>query len=129
MAMTKKEKEYVENLEKELRIRAALVWTPKVEEDLPPPIPGSGGETSGWVYNRYNLRVDTAWSSSVSHGTGYTSRKHSSYASQKSIPLFSTRLLALKALRNEVELDAAMKLAEIDKLIELQVLAMSYKDL
>lgn len=45
---------------------------------------------------------------------------YSRYSSGESDPLFSTRLLALKAWRHEVELDVLNKIFKIDKMIEVE---------
>lgn len=121
MAMTKKEGEYVEQLEKELRIRSAFRWTGPVPKDVP--VPDYSVETSGFVYNAHSHTVSPAWSSSVCHGIGYSSRKDGHGASQRGIPLYSTRLLALKGLRHEVVRIAATDLAKIDAMIATEMVA------
>lgn len=127
MAMTKKEREHVAALETELRTLAALRWTEPVARDVPPPANGgNGGYSVGFQTNQYRLGTDAvypAWSSSVSHGEGAPPDRSaaSRTGSQGSRSMYSTRLLALKALRHEVELEAAERLAEIDQRIAAEL--------
>lgn len=116
--MNKKEQAYVAELEQRLRIQGALRWTEKVHHDLP--VPGYGEKTSGFYANTYNGEVRPAWSEMNAHATGYKSREEMgrSSASQRGIPLYSTRLRALRGLRNALELEAAQRLAAVDVLIE-----------
>lgn len=118
MAMTKKEKAEFEAAIKRANTLSALRWTDPVEKDLPRPDRGS---TSGWDYNAYSVRVYQAWSEPVSHGDGPARNGYS--GSQGGIALFSTKLLALKALRHAVECDSAEKLRKIDEMIEKERLA------
>jgi len=94
MAMTKKEKEYVEHLENEVRLKAALRWTDPVEKDFK----SGDKDTSGWTFNSYNGEVKQSRSSTVS--------------------MYSTRLLALKAMRREMENKYSTALAKVDREIE-----------
>lgn len=107
--MNKSEKARMEALEQQLREAKALRWTDPVQPDIPAPEGGSMRETSGFAAFgalQYG-RVEPAWSSCVSHGRGYSTRaeqkKAGSGGSQNPIALFSTRLLALRALRNSME--------------------------
>jgi hypothetical protein len=121
MAMTKKEKAYVEHLE----TLAAFRMTEKIEPDLLPPAPGDykhGQLTRGWKYNihlvldglrSWNRAVYKTCSSSMYHGNGW---EKTSY--QGSIKQYSTRKLALLALRHEVAMFAAERMREIDKAVE-----------
>ena len=111
MAMTKKEQEQVRALEEKLSILAALRWTEEVKPDIPIP-EWEEGLTKGWtpLYNR----VEKACSSSVSHGTGQWDKT----TSQQPLALYSSALLALKALRHEMELRLAKALAQVDRQIE-----------
>jgi hypothetical protein len=123
MAMNKKEKEQLDNALENAKIAKALRWTePKPERDLPKPDYqiGLGTFTSGWDYNTngYTPNVYQAWSESVSHGAG---EKRDGYGSQNGIDLYSTKLLALKALRADMELNFAKKLLKIDEQIEKEM--------
>lgn len=126
MAMNKKEQAEMDALRKELAIAKALRFTDKVKPDVPPPTGGgfSNGSmdlTRGWdahaclsSYNSY--RVEKACSSSVHHGTGWEKT-----SSQWPRHLYSTRLLALRACRNQLEELVARSLAEIDLDIEREI--------
>jgi len=115
--MTKKEKAEVDELISRVNTLAALRWTEEVKPDIPKPDSHSI-ETCGWYYLTSIFyggdKVETAWSSSGAHGTG-PSR---SCRSQGGISLFSTELLALKALRHSVEKECATRLYRIDRMIE-----------
>ena len=115
MAMTKKERAMVADLEWKLAQALALaIQVEPVERDLPPPSyeDGSGAMTRGWDFNAYNQQVYKACSSSVYHGHGWDKA-----TSQRPLSLFSTRSLALKALRNAVHFEMVRKLANIDLMI------------
>jgi hypothetical protein len=120
MAMNKKEQAELADLKNSLRLAKALRWTEQVLKDVPPPTT-YGKETSGFVFNAYSFSVSAAWSSTVSHGIGSHAREGRSSGSQNSISMYSTRLLALRGLRNAVEQESAKKLAEIDKQIEAEL--------
>jgi hypothetical protein len=112
MAMTKKEKDEFEKL----KMLLALRFTETVEKDLKKPNYNEDN-ISGWDFNTYSLIAIEEWSSSISHGSG--KEKDTQWGgSQNGKDLFSTRLLALKAMRNEVEIQCARKLYSIDKMIE-----------
>lgn len=127
MAMNKSEKARMEALEQQLREAKALRWTDPVTPDIPPPEGGSMRETSGFAAlgSLQYGRVEPASSSCVAHGRGYSTRaeqqKAGSSGSQRPIHLFSTKLLALRALRNSMEREAAQRIAIIDKMIEDEI--------
>jgi hypothetical protein len=115
MAMNKKEQAEMERLRDELRLAKALRFTEKVEPDVP--IPESfSGLAKGFLYNSYlaEPRVVPACSSSVSHGWGNSDRT----TTQQPRRLYSTRLLALRACRHDLEKQCAKLLADIDAQIE-----------
>lgn len=114
MAMTKKDLAEMERLQRELRIVSALRWTEDVKPDVPPP-ETSSGLTKGWLPNPYSMYVAKACSSGVSHSIGRDDKTES----QGARALYSTRLLALQALRYAVTREAAEKLAAINRAIEL----------
>lgn len=117
--MTKKERELLEYWKVRAKIHKALRWTNPVEPDLPIP---ESGYVNGWRYNSYrDGRVYPAWSAHNSHHDGdfyeqWKSAKVSS--SQRGVSLYSTKVLALQALRAELEEEYAKNLARIDKMIE-----------
>ena len=114
--MTKRERAEMEELRSQLRMARAFHFTTPVEPDVPPPSGMSDGLTEGFLYNAYERawRVVPACSSSVGHSFGCDDRTDS----QNPSALFSTRLLALQALRNDAEKQCARWLAEIDQAIE-----------
>lgn len=110
---SKAERERREQAAREARIRAALHWTEMAPgPDVAPP--SGGGLSTGYLFNAYASRVNAACSSSVSHAFGQTDRT----TTQGARWLYSTRLLALHALRSAVERECAERLAEIDRQIE-----------
>ncbi len=119
MPLNKKEKAAFDELLLHHKLKGALHWSPRIRRDVPPPARGPGGETSGFDFNSYSLNVFEAWSSSVSHGEGPMRTKHSS-GTQNPRSLYSTRLLALHAMRHDVAMAAAKKLLEIDERIEAE---------
>lgn len=105
---------YIQETRSDAAIKSALRITEGAARDLD--IPAKWGEISkGWDYNSYlnSPSVDKACSSSINHGDGW--EKTNAQCPRR---LFSTRLLALKELRREVELKAARILAGIDIQIE-----------
>lgn len=113
MAMTKKEKELLEAA----LTAAALRTTADVAADVPPPASGRAGLSVGWMLlgeRSDSARVEVACSSSVHHGVGRQDRT----TSQGARHLYSSELLALKALRREVEKDCADRLRRVDRMIE-----------
>jgi hypothetical protein len=115
MAMTKKERAEFNALILKAETLAALRWTERVEPDIEKP-KGFSDKTSGWQFNSNSKLVSKMWSEGGSHGSG--EKRRSGYcASQCGIRLFSTKLLALKAMRYEVELAAARDLLRIDNMI------------
>jgi hypothetical protein len=116
MAMTKKEQAEFDAALDRANTLAALRWTWPVEKDVPVPS-GWAESTTGWDFNAYSVKVEQMWSEASSHGPG---AMRAGIASQRGCELFSTRLLALRALRHAVENDSAGKLRKIDEQIELE---------
>lgn len=114
MAMKKKEQAALAALQKAYAMALALRWTQEVKPDLLPPKSVIGEYTTGYLFNTYRLEVDEAWSGCTNHGRGTVPGRN---GSQNSRTLFSTKLLALRAMRHEVEKNAAENLAKIDALI------------
>lgn len=121
--MNKKEQAELASLREELRIARAFRFTEKVEKDVPRPDCGS---TSGWDINEHvgdnswdsHSGVYEAWSECVSHGAGVA---RSMSGSQGGISLYSTKLLALRALRFALERRFAKRLADVDAMIEKEL--------
>lgn len=129
MAMTKAEQAHVAKLEKDLREARALRFTEPVMPDLPEPKGFQATYTSGFSAHYYNgnFKVSPAWSGSVTHGIGYASKeeqdKAGSSGRQNAAALYSTRLMALRAVRNTVEHEASRILARVDAEIESEIAA------
>ena len=116
MAMNKKEQAMVEALKTE----ASFYKTLEVLPDLHPP-KETGELTKGYVYmgalSDYPTVV-VACSSKTGHNVG----RNDETSTKNPIDLFSTKILALRALRHKVEKQACEKLRRIDKMIEKEVL-------
>lgn len=115
MAMNKKEKAALE----EALTLSALRTTAGANPDVMPPS-AFGGATNGFMVvgeRSDSPAIVRAWSESTSHGRG-ESRSSSMSGSQGSRALFSTKLLALQALRRAVEIDCCKRLRRIDVMIE-----------
>jgi hypothetical protein len=113
MAMNKKERETLEAALTECALRR----TAPVAPDVAPP---KGNELSTGFLHVGGMsygRIEPACSSSINHGRGQTNRT----TSQGARWLYSTKLLALKALRYEVETECARKLRSIDREIEEEI--------
>ena len=117
----------------EARLRAALHWA----DDAPTPdvAPPSGGWkelptdyvstdyvstwnvlTTGYVFNAHAQRVDVACSSSIGHTIGRTDDT----VSQGSLRMYSTRRLALQALRAALQRECAERLMRVELMIEAE---------
>ncbi len=116
--MNKKEQAEFEAAKKAVFVARALNWSEPVPRDVAVPV---RGHTTGWVYNA-NLRspcVMKALSSSTGHATTWESNDFPvGTSTQRGISMYSTRLLALRAMRHEIECEVAEILAGID--IEIQ---------
>ena len=110
MAMNKAEKERMGLLELELKLLSSFKLSAPVLKDLMPPASYSDGLSKGWDFNSYNGEVFKACSSSIGNGTGWDKT-----TSQNSKALFSTRKLALMALRYATERELLIKLSKIDE--------------
>lgn len=114
MAMNKKEQAEFDAAKKAVVVARALNWSEPVEPDLPPPAPASRQpDTLGFHFNTYNGSICYVRCSSTNHEKDDSAFPERT-TSQRSFPIYSTRLLALKALRHAVEKECAEKLARID---------------
>ena len=133
--MTKKEqKEWqdkLDKLKKELLIANqwnALRRTSSVARDVKPP-EGVSEYRDGWDYNVHSKSVMRCWTSCVSHGRLKEEEEVANkfgVGSQNVKHLYSTKLMALRALRHEIEKMTARELYDIDLLIQQE--AMNTKD-
>ena len=104
----------IEDARADERAKLAFRFTPEVPYDLQPPSPGSGGKMiKGWDCNSYSQTVSMMCSSSIHHGHGWEGT-----SSQNPRAMYSTELLAWKALRHELEIEYSQSLADIDAKIE-----------
>ena len=125
MAMNKKEQAAMQAAIDRAELLSALRWSAPVERDVAPPDGGYSERwdinaySEGWDINAYNKSVWLGWSSGVNHGTGPAPKAGGRYmgASQQCRSLYSTKALALAALRHEVEKKAAADLMNIDRQI------------
>jgi len=119
MAMTKKERAEFQAAIDRADTLAALRWTAPVPKDVKPP-QRSSEYVAGWVFNTYSQVVEEAWTTGGSHGSGpipTVEQRRYSTGSQHSRAMYSTKLLALRALRHSVECKAASDLMKIDRQI------------
>jgi hypothetical protein len=125
MAMNKKEQAEMAALKRKLAVASAFVRTPAVAKDLPPPDPvGRTEYTHGFDFNTYDKSTREYWSGCIFHYTSNPAGKKGYLSgSQRGIALYSTRLLALKALRHAVENETAESLANIDMKIAAEIQA------
>jgi len=119
MAMTKKEQDAMQAAIDRADTLAALRWTNPVARDVGVPLQGY---SEGWDYNAPSHRVWLGWSDRVGHGSGPAPGEFRS-GSQGSRRMFSTRALALAAMRHEIEKKAAEELLSIDRQIAAEIAA------
>lgn len=116
----RKKAQQEEEAQLQAEMPTALHWTEEVPFDLSPPT-GFMVRNHGWNIQLpwghafSQPEVYEAWSDSMSHGRGHPDRTPRVSGSQGSAQLYSTRLLALKALRHEIERVAARQLALLDR--------------
>ena len=121
MAMTKKEQAAMQAVIYRAETLAALRWTGPVARDVGVPLQGY---SEGWDYNAHNMRVWVGWSGQVVHGQGPAPKDGQRHynGSQGSMHMFSTRALALAAMRHEMEQKAAADLLKVDRQIAAAML-------
>jgi len=107
--MNKKEQEEME----QLKTKLALKFTEQVNPDIKP---SEVYDTivNGYLYNSYSKRVVKSCTTKISHSFGNWDKT----TTQGSRNLYSTEILAYKAMRSELERSFASQLREIDKKIE-----------
>lgn len=112
MAMNKKETELMESLKQELLLAKAFRFTDKVDID----VVATDWKilTLGWSMNSNSGRVEQSCSTTNYHARGNIEKT----TTQGGLPMYSSELLAFKAMRNEMELKFAKELAKVDKRIE-----------
>lgn len=113
MAMNKKELAHVEYLKE----RLALCFTPELNPDVPRPGEGDG-LVKGYSFNAYSRSISKSCSSFLWHAIGRWDKTDA----QNPIEQYSTRLLALMAMRNVIEMRCARELRSVDIMIEREKL-------
>lgn len=123
MAMNKAEKAALELAQNEVDIAYALRWSDlkRIDPDVPPPKPGGplSALSVGWMFNSHSTAVVRACSSSISHAVSSQGDREppSRTTTQGARHLYSTEVLALKAMRQEMERKFASSLAAVDRRI------------
>lgn len=115
MAMTKKEQSEMKAAIDRAEKLAALRWTAPVERDVEVP---QQGYSEGWDYNAFSMSVWQGWSDRIYHGkgkapVGYKDRN----GTQGGRRMYSTKALALAAMRHEMEQKFASHLLSVDRQI------------
>lgn len=121
MVMTKKERAETDAEIDRWRTAAALRWTEVVAPDVARPTATFGKHATGFraQTTTYGVEVNQFWAAHSVFGMGTDPDSTPSYlVSRGSINLHSTKILALKALRNQVEKKAAEDMLAIDKSID-----------
>ena len=108
--MTKKERARIERLLTECALRR----TSEVLPDVPPPKSYTDPLTVGWHFNSYTMDVRQGCSSSGYHSI------HSTTKTDSQLPkhFYSSKMLALRAMRYEIETRVARELRAADIKIE-----------
>ena len=125
--MNKKEQAAFDSMKREVLVARAFCRTLPVAPDVAPPSPNNRNTytcTTGYLAKKASFAkpyTEIGWSTSISHGRGKMEGRVS--GSRNSIWLYSTPVLALRALRYETEERMARELADIDAAIEAAELA------
>lgn len=105
-------------------LRKALCW-PSYTAPEPMPAPDYPDHTEGYDVNVYRAErgelahaITAGWSECNRHGTGAYKDSRERTASQRGVPLYRTRVDALRTLRVALSKKFAAILAEIDAAIE-----------
>lgn len=110
--MNKKEQKAFDDLARELEMERAMRITEKIEPDLEPP--KSFAEiVNGWGFNVYNNSISKCCTSAGGHNYGGWGKT----TTQQPMRLYSSEVLAYKALRAAVSKKYAEELARIDRRI------------
>lgn len=107
-----------ERLRRERDLLTAFHRTRPVEPDVDVP-KHSEKDKRGFTYNSHTRNVYHSISSSTGHSTSHLDcGPCPRTTSQRPIKQYSSKLLAARALRWAVEQDCAVRLAEVDRLIQ-----------
>lgn len=110
--MNKKEQKQLADTEHARDLAFALRWSRSTPINPDIAIPPMGDITYGFSFNEPSRTVSALWSESSRHGDD-----GSVLGYQRGVSLYSTRKLALQALRHAVELRCAAVLLRIDTMI------------
>ena len=117
MAMNKAEKQNLADAILARDLAVAFRFSPKVEPDLKGNIEFNG-ERKGWCFNSYTQKVSQAISWQCFHYQGDRAHERTSSdkgsRSQNRLEMYSTRGLALQALRGDMVADFAEQLRRVD---------------
>lgn len=122
--MNKKEQAEFASLKRQLLEAKAFRLTEEVKPDIPAPVYGEK-DKRGWHAHTFlntSFSANPSLSSTINHGVGidkYTVPPRTT--TQRKINQYSTRLLALKAARNELEQKMIKILADIDQEIQDEI--------
>lgn len=117
--MNKKEQAAFDQAKLDLAVVRALRWSPEtiIEPDVEPP-DSLTKITTGFLFNSYaEGRIEEAWSRTMSHGIGKPPEGRGT-GSQNARRLYASKVLALRAMRCEMEMQFARILAGVDAKIE-----------
>lgn len=126
MAMNKAEKALLAQKDIEIEMltaQLALHATRDVDFDVEPP-KGCGAVVQGWHAHwhpdslGWGMRAEPALTTAASHALGKDAVRTNR---QQGISMYSTRELALRAIRRKIELYAAQQLRKCDLLIEQEI--------
>jgi hypothetical protein len=122
MAMNKTEQAMVADLKRELAMAKAFRFTDDILPDVP--IPPANETTRGWTFNQYSRRVAPVVSRYGSHKANWSDDEEPEFShvsgSQGGLALYSTKELALRALRRALEGEYARALAHLDATIDAE---------
>ena len=127
VAMNKAEKAALAQKDIEIEMltaQLALHVTKDVDFDVAPPKGGYGVVAQGWHARwhpdslGWGMRAEPALTTAASHAVGKDATRTNR---QQGIFMYSTRELALRAIRRQIELYAARELRKCDLLIEQEI--------
>lgn len=112
-------REEIEAIEEQLELANAKKWTDRVSHDVEPPKSMSYGLTYGYSFNAPSHRLFRSVSSSTGHAD-YDMDHDGPMTTRTQCAkwLYSTPLLAARALRQKMERDFLKKLVIVDRMIK-----------
>lgn len=119
--MNKKEKAIFDEAIYSAKLANAFRRTEEILKDVPKPSYDNPQTTFGFDFNQYSFSVNEYYSGTTRHGIARDGIKSTGTASQGGVNLFSTKVLALKAMRHAIENECAAKLLKIDEMIKREL--------